>query len=69
MRNKSKSQSQVFPNATLENIHEITYDNYFTKQGVEAFEKGLNNLRSKKLDIEKNQKKSKEIVINFKISI
>lgn len=65
----NKLQNKIILSNSLEKIHEITYENYFTKQGVEAFEKGLYNLREKKLKMEKQMNREQTLIINLKIVI
>lgn len=65
----NKLQNKIILSNSLEKIHEITYENYFTKQGVEAFEKGLHNLRKKKLKMEKQMNREQTLIINLKIVI
>jgi len=55
----------VISNDSYKGVHQVTYENYFTKQGVEAFERGLDDLRKKSLEIEANNKKNDHI--NLKI--
>lgn len=65
----NKQQNKIILSNSLENIHEITYENYFTKQGVEAFEKGLHNLREKRLKMEQQMNRDQTLIINLKIVI
>jgi len=55
----------VISNDSYKGVHQVTFENYFTKQGVEAFERGIEDLRKKSLEIAKNNKKNEHI--NLKI--
>lgn len=56
MKKKIESQSQIVSSDSLKHVHNVTYDNFYSKQGVEAFEKALKELKKKESDRLENAK-------------
>ncbi|MEN4799701.1 MULTISPECIES: hypothetical protein [Pantoea] len=57
---KKQIKTQVSSNSSYNNTYKATYDNFYTKDGVRAFEKGLNELKVKR---EENAKPDNQIKI------
>lgn len=61
---KKQIKTQVSSNGSYANTYKATYDNFYTKEGVRAFEKGLNDLKTKTEENAKSKNQIK-IVLNF----
>lgn len=67
---KKNIKHQIVSSDSLKYVHDVTYENFYSKQGVEAFEKGLKELKKKESDRLENVKgQFKSRAMNFTIKL